>query len=102
METYVEAGAWARLLTEVGAKAAVSLSKVLPARESDKLVRLLNSFDEIKCKADEQLFNDFPGLHHEGTNVFYGNLGEEPMSELDGEVIRTAKAHTMKLFEERG
>ena len=101
METYMEAGAWARLLTEVGAKAVVSLSMVLPARESDKLVRLLNSFDEIKCKADEQLFTDFPDLHHEGTKVFYGNLGDEPASELDEEVIRTAKAHAIKLFEKR-
>lgn len=90
MEVYVEAGAYARLLSDIGTKAAVAMSKVLPAKETDRLVNLLNRFDEIKCKADDQMFRDFPDLGHEGTAVFYGTLSEEPESELEENVISAA------------
>ena len=99
METYVEAGAWARLLTEIGGEATVAMSKVLPASESDKLVRLLNKFSEIKCKADDQLFRDFPSVGHDGTAVFYGSLTAETRSKLDEEVIRTAAEKVMSIFD---
>ncbi len=69
MEAYVEAGAYARLLSDIGAKAAVAMSKVLPAKDVDRLVILLNRIDEIKCKADDQLFRDFPQIGHEGTDA---------------------------------
>ena len=98
MEAYVEAGAYARLLSDIGTKAVVAMSKILPAKETDRLVGLLNRFDEIKCKADDQLFRDFPGLGHEGTAVFYGNLSQEPDCELDEEVIGLAKAKAAELF----
>ena len=98
MEMYVEAGAYARLLSDIGTKVVVSMSQILPANESDKLVRLLNRFSEVKCKADDQLFRDFPGIGNEGTDVFYGTLSMEPRNELDEEVIRTAKQKAMALF----
>ena len=47
MEVYVEAGAYARLLSDVGTKAAVAMSRILPAKEADKLVYLLNKIDEV-------------------------------------------------------
>ena len=100
MEAYVEAGAYARLLSDIGTKAAVAMSKILPAKETDKLVVLLNRFDEIKCKADDQLFSDFPGLGHEGTAVFYGTLSQEPDCKLDEEVIGLAKAKAAELFDD--
>ena len=98
MEVYVEAGAYARLLSDIGTKAAVAMSKVLPAKETDRLAVLLNRFDEIKCKADDQLFRDYPELGNEGTDVFYGTLSQEPRNELDEEVIRTAKSRFSDLF----
>lgn len=98
MEMYVEAGAYARLLSDIGTKAVVSMSQILPANESDKLVHLLNKFSEVKCKADDQLFSDYPNLGNEGTDVFYGTLSMEPRNELDEEVIRTAKQKAMALF----
>jgi ABC-type Fe3+/spermidine/putrescine transport system ATPase subunit len=64
----------------------------------DKLVHLLNKFSEVKCKADDQLFSDYPNLGNEGTDVFYGTLSMEPRNELDEEVIRTAKQKAMALF----
>ena len=100
IEAYVEAGAYARLLSDIGTKAAVAMSKILPAKETDKLVVLLNRFDEIKCKADDQLFSDFPGLGHEGTAVFYGTLSQEPDCTLDEEVIGLAKAKAAELFDD--
>ena len=98
MEVYVEAGAYARLFSDIGTKAAVAMSKILPAKETDRLVNLLHRFDEIKSKADDQLFGDFPGIGHEGTDVFYGTLGAEPRNPLDEEVISTAKAKAAELF----
>lgn len=98
MEVYVEAGAHARLLSDIGTKAAVAMSKVLPAKEADKLVALLNRIDEVKSKADDQLFRDFPDLGHEGTAVFYGSLSQEPDCKLDEEVIGTAKAKAAEMF----
>ena len=99
MEAYVEAGAYARLLSDIGTKAAVTMSKVLPAKETDRLVNLLNRFDEIKSKADDQLFRDYPALGHEGTDVFYGTLGQEPRNQLDEEIISIAKQKAMGLFD---
>ena len=98
MEVYVEAGAYARLLSDVGTKAAVAMSKVLPAKETDRLVNLLHRFDEVKSKADDQLFRDFPQIGNEGTDVFYGTLSAEPRNKLDAEVIGTAKAKAAELF----
>ena len=98
MEVYVEAGAYARLLSDIGTKAAVAMSKVLPAKETDKLVRLLSRIDEIKCKADDQLFSDFPKIGHEGTDVFYGTLSSEPRNDLDAEVIEAAREKAENLF----
>ena len=99
MEVYVEAGAYARLLSDIGTKAAVAMPKVLPAKETDRLVNLLNRFDEIKCKADDQMFRDFPDLGHEGTAVFYGTLSEEPESELEENVIIAAMQQAKGLFD---
>ena len=98
MEVYVEAGAYARLLSDIGTKAAVAMSKILPAKETDRFVNLLYRFDEVKCKADDQLFRDFPDLGHEGTAVFYGTLSTDPRNHLDAEVIRAAKAKAAELF----
>lgn len=98
MEVYVEAGAYARLLSDIGTKAAVAMSQILPAKETDRLVSLLHRFDEVKSKADNQLFRDFPDLGHEGTAVFYGTLSEDAEGGLEEDVIRTAKAKAAELF----
>ena len=100
MEVYVEAGAYARLLSDIGTKAAVAMSKILPAKETDRFVNLLYRFDEVKCKADDQLFTDFPKIGNEGTDVFYGMLSTEPRNELDAEIISAAKAKAAELFDD--
>ena len=99
MDTYMEAGAYARLLSVIGTKAVVEMSKVLPAKDSDKFVVLLNRIDEIISKADDQLFKDFPGIGNEGTDVFYGTLSAQPRNELDEKVVQMAQQKTTELFE---
>jgi len=101
MELYVEAGAYARLLSDIGAVAGVAMSKILPTKDADRLVYLLNKIDEIKCKADDQLFSDFPQIGHDGTSVFYGTLSQEAQGELDEKVIRTARQKAKGLFEKQ-
>ena len=98
MEMYVEAGAYARLLSDIGAKAVVAMSQILPAKGADRLVVLLNRIDEVKSKADDQLFSDYPNLGNEGTDVFYGTLSAEPRNGLDAEVIRMARQKAGELF----
>jgi len=99
MDTYMEAGAYARLLSVIGTKAVVEMSKVLPAKDSDKFVVLLNRIDEIISKADDQLFKDFPGIGNEGADVFYGTLSAQPRNELDEKVVQMAQQKATELFE---
>ena len=99
MEVYKEAGAYARLLSDISAKAVVSMSKVLPAKDVDRFVVLLRKINEYTSKADAQLFTDFPGIGDEGKDVFYGALDSEPRNGLDKEVIQMAKQKAMELFE---
>ena len=99
MEAYVEAGAYARLLSDIGAKAVVSISKILPAKDADRLVVLLNKIEEIICKADDQLFRDFPGIGNKGADVFYGTLSAQPRNELDEKVVQMAQQKATELFE---
>ena len=87
------------MLSVIGTKAVVEMSKVLPAKDADRLVVLLNKIEEIICKADDQLFRDFPGIGNEGTDVFYGTLNAEPRNGLDRKVIQMAKQKAMELFE---
>ena len=98
MEVYVEAGAYARLLSDIGPRAVVAMSKVLPAKEADRIMKLLYRFDEFRSKAEDQMFRDYPQIGDEGIDVFYGPLTREPVNELDGEVIRVAKAKADELF----
>ena len=87
------------LLSDIGAKAVVSISKILPAKDSDRLVVLLNKIEEIICKADDQLFRDFPGIGNKGADVFYGTLSAQPRNELDEKVVQMAQQKTTELFE---
>ena len=98
MDLYVEAGAYARLFSNIGASVVVAMSKILPAKESDKFVNLLGKFDEIKCKADDQLYKDYPDIGSEGMDVFYGVLSKEPQNRLDEKVIYTAKRKAREMF----
>ena len=102
MGNYLEAGAAMRLLTEVGNKAISAASAILSAKDADKFVHYLNGLDLLKAKADTNLFDDYPELGHEGTNVFYGRLKDKPESDLDTEVINMAKAMAEDLFNRRG
>ena len=98
MEQYLETGALARLLSDVGAKTAVAMSRILPAKESDKLAGLLHRIGEIVSKTDSQMYKDFPDIGHEGAAVFYGTLSGEPRNELDGKVMDAAKEKALELF----
>ena len=98
MDMYVEAGAYARLLYDIVAKAATSLGQILPKKDVSKVWRILDDLSGVKSKADDQLFRDFPGIGDEGMSVFYGALTNGPYNKLDEQVIRTAKQKAMALF----
>ena len=55
--------------------------------------------ENIKSRADDQMFRDYPDLGHEGTAVFYGTLSQEPDYRLDEAVIRMARKKAGELFE---
>jgi hypothetical protein len=96
-EAYVEAGATMRLANEILCRLGVDLSQILPAKESDRLLRFYwGIFSHLNSCAEEQLFQDFhemveAGKGHDMIRVFYGNLSREPENEIDAEVIKKAK-----------
>lgn len=98
MEAYKAAGASVRLLNEVATNAVVKMSMILPVKETDRLVVLTNRINDIASKAESQMYTDHPELSAEFTDVFYGNLSDEPRTDVDAEVIQLAKEQMENRF----
>lgn len=99
LEEYKRAGSEMRLFKTLGSKVAVDISKVLSAADTDKFIRALNKIDDICCKADDNLFRDYPEVGNEYTDVFYGSVGAAPRNALDAEMIERARVTANELFE---
>lgn len=98
IDVYKRAGAEMRLLKSVLSKVTVDVSKVLPATETDKLIKEIDRICLICSRAEENMFKDYPNLSNEYTDVFYGALNFEPRNEVDAEIIETAKRVADELF----
>lgn len=87
MDVYATAGAHARLFRLVGHKVIHAMAPVIPTTDVDKLIDLVDyRFGKIVSGADSKLFQDHPGLGHEGTHVFYGDPTLPVRDELDAKV----------------
>ena len=99
LEAYKRAGAQVRLMKAAAVNAAVALGGVLTSDEYAKVRRALSLLDEAVSRADDRLFLDHPGIGDDYTRVFYGHLGGDPISPLDGEVRQLAREYADGLFE---
>lgn len=98
IDTYKRAGAMMRLYKTLGMKLVTELSEVLPAKETDRLLGILQKVDITCCRVEDCMFSDYPKLGHEYTDVFYGATNSEPRNELDAEIIKRAREAADALF----
>lgn len=99
METYKRIGAQVRLCKTAAVKAACALGGVLTSDEYAKVTKALSLLDEAASRADNRMFSDHPDLGDGAACVFYGRLGGDPISPVDGEVRRLARGYADGLFE---
>ena len=100
LEDYKELGALLRLLYSVATDAEVFAGGMFPIKEMKKLTKLVDTLVQIKSDFDGKLFTDFPDIGKPGTHVFYGDLGREPMDDVDKDVMGLARAYVAALFGE--
>ena len=98
MEVYRKAGAEMRLLKHLGTKTAVDVSKVLSAKDTDRLMRALNTIETVCSRAEDNMFRDYPELGNAYTDVFYGSVDMEPRNDVDREIIDLARTAANELF----
>ena len=98
LEMYKKVGAMMRLYKTLGVSLAVELSKVLPAKEADKMIGILQKVDIVCCRAEECMFSGYPQLGHEYFDVFFGDTKGKARNEVDAEIIARAKVIADELF----
>lgn len=99
IDEYKKAGAEMRLFKQLGTKLAVDISAVLPAKETDKLLRALKRIDEVCSHAEDCMFADYPEVSNEYLDVFYGSVNDKPRNSIDEEVITLAREVADGLFQ---
>ena len=102
IDEYKRAGAAMRLLRSVAGQALVDVSGVINSRDQDVLERAINRFEEVCSHAEDNMFSDFPRLSNDHINVFYGEVDDEPVNEVDREQIERARKVADELFERKG
>lgn len=98
IDLYKEAGAEMRLFRILGDILAIHISRVLSASDSDKFMRALQRIDEVRSRAEDNMFHDHPEVSNDYLNVFYGDLKHEPRTPVDAEVMVKAKEAADVLF----
>jgi len=101
IDVYENAGAYMRLFKTVGTKAVVAISPVLHAKDTDRLLKALNTIDGICSKADSNMFSDHINLGNEYVDVFYGDLASEQRNDVDEKIITMAKERAVELFKRK-
>ena len=97
LEAYAEAGVYMRLLREIMFDATAAVSKVLYAKEIDKLINLGKEIDVFKCMADDQLFKDFHGQANRLETVFYDNIDKDTKEVIKKEIARMVETKIREL-----
>ena len=78
MDRYKKAGAEMRLLKTLGGNAAVDISLVLSAADTDKFLKALRMIEEVSLRAEDNMFRDHPELPDEYVDVFFGDTDKKP------------------------
>lgn len=98
LEAYMKAGAEMRLYKALGTKLAVDISLLIPAADTDKLLRAMRKIDEVCSNAEDSMFKDYPQIPNEYLDVFYGNMNEKPRNKVDEKVLGLAREAADGLF----
>ena len=99
LELHMQAGALLRLAKETLSAAYVNMSKFESEAQLARLKCCTDYLDSVCCIADEGMFTDHPEIGEAYKDVYYGNLHDEPRTDVDAEVIARAHAFTEGLFE---
>lgn len=98
LDLYKEAGAEMRLFMALADILVLHISQVLLAPDTDKFLRAIQKIDEVRSRAEDNMFHDHPELSNEYLDVFYGNFIEKPRNAVDEEIRALAKKKTDELF----
>jgi hypothetical protein len=98
LDLYKEAGAEMRLFMALADILVLHISQVLLAPDTDKFLRAIQKIDEVRSRAEDNMFHDHPELSNEYLDVFYGNFIEKPRNAVDEEIRALAKEKTDELF----
>ena len=98
IELYKLVGAEMRLFRTLGGNLAIHMSQVLLSTDTDKFMRVLQKIDEVRSRAEDNMFHDHPEVSNDYLNVFYGDLKHEPSTPVDAEVMAKAKEAADVLF----
>ena len=91
LELYKLVGAEMRLFRTLGGNLAIHMSQVLLSTDTDKFMRVLQKIDEVRSRAEDNMFHDHPEVSNDYLNVFYGDLKHEPRTPVDAEVKAPGK-----------
>ena len=98
IELYKRIGAEMRLFRTLGGNLAIHMSQVLLSTDTDKFMRVLQMIDEVRSRAEDNMFHDHPEISNEYLDVFYGNFNGKPRNAVDAEVMEKAKEKADELF----
>lgn len=108
LEQYKILGAKFRLLRHVMNE--VLSDKALSKSETDELFKASKIIENLRCKKDSQLFEDYPEISSDYLSTFYGNLDRKMKydgagsttihNQVDKEVICVAKDIAKSFFDE--
>ncbi len=108
LEQYKILGAKFRLLRHVMNE--VLSDKALSKSETDELFKASKIIENLRCKKDSQLFENYPEISNDYLSTFYGSLdrkikydgtgGTIIHNPVDEEVICTAKDIAKSFFDE--
>ena len=94
LELHMQAGAELRVAKEALGAAYITMSKYMDAKQLDRFKRGMDYIDSVGCVADEVMFTEHPEISDAYTDVYYGNLHDEPRTDVDAEVIARARVFT--------
>lgn len=100
LDLYKQIGAEARIVKQFLTRFLVDISRVLYAKDNDRALKYDQVINTIISNAEDQMFRDYPCLGHYYINVFYGSLKQEPINEVDREIMTIAKTHLVNLIAE--
>lgn len=100
VEEYEEIGAFVTVLKNIMPYTLCELSKVLYAKDADKLIRVQNDIYRMIGKAEDQMFQDHPELGGEYLHLFYGGLHRTLEAGLHNRIYERVNQIVKTLFTE--